>query len=163
MFFFHLYKVMAVWQRVWSAECNAEDAHHRDVFVPVELLYGEFAVCLRSPVVGVSEARSAVFRNAVAMSPIVEAVLWLARTWQLLYIDLRPPNVRVCSDGCLRLVDYDDLVLLDTRPCCDRQTVCLLRENAHVHAVFQHYPDLAQVFDDAAAVRYCTTCASHGG
>lgn len=162
VFFYHLYKVMAAWQLVWRDECTGEDAKHRGVFVPVEMLYGEFSVCLRSPFVGESDASPVVFNDAEAMSPIVEAVLWLARKWQLLYIDLRPPNVRVSRDGSLRLVDYDDLVLLATPPCCDHKTVCILRENVHVQTVFDHYRQLAQLFDAAAAMRCCATCAPNG-
>lgn len=46
--------------------------------------------------------------------PVVGAVLWLARTWQLLYIDIRPPNLRISEEGDAKrvhLVDYDHLVL----------------------------------------------------
>jgi hypothetical protein len=161
VFFYHLHKVMAAWQLVWRGECPPEDDVHRRVFVPVEMLYGEFSVCLRSPLVGVSDASPAVFDDVAAMSPIVDAVLWLARTWQLLYIDLRPPNVRKCDDGSLRLVDYDDMVVLKTRPCCDHKTVSILRENDHVLAIFDHYDQLAKLFD-AAAMRCCAACASNG-
>ena len=128
------------------------------------MLYGEFSVCLRSSIVGESDACPVVFNDAEAMSPIVEAVLWLARKWQLLYIDLRPPNVRVCRDGSLRLVDYDDLVVLTTSPCCDHKTVSILRENDHVLVIFDHYDQLAKLFDAAAAkpLRCCAACASNG-
>jgi hypothetical protein len=45
--------------------------------------------------------------SALAVS-VSKALLWLAAN-NLLYTDLRPPNVMVLSSGGIRLVDYDDM------------------------------------------------------
>lgn len=162
VFFYHLYKVMSVWQKVWSTECDADDANYRSVFVPVDLLFGEFCVCLRSPLVGTADADSDMFADADLMAPIVGAVLWLARTWQLLYIDLRPPNLRVSeavAGATIHLVDYDDMVLLKDKPCCNYKTLCVMRKNEHVKKVFRQYKKLAVLFDSAGTADVCCVCA----
>ena len=144
VFFYHLFKVMNVWRKVWDSgtECVGADAIHRSVFVSVDLLYGEFCVCLISPVVGTKDAESSTLEDRDLMMPVVGAVLWLARTWQLLYIDIRPPNLRICEEGSsprIRLIDYDDMVLLKEKPCCDYSTVCSMKKNEHVMMVFDLY------------------------
>lgn len=159
VFFFHLYKVMVVWRAVWEAECTCDDEVHRSVFVRAELLFGEFSVCLRSPFVGTKDANSAVFSDENVMSPVVNAVLWLARTWKLLYIDLRPPNLRVSNEGEIHLIDYDDMVILKDRPCCDYKTVCTMRINEHVKKVFRVHKKLAELFDRAGMANVCSICA----
>lgn len=161
VFFYHLYKVMAVWGKVWSTECVGDEDKYRRVFVPVELLFGEFSVCLKSPLVGIRDAVDEMFADERLMAPIVDAVLWLARTWQLLYIDIRPPNLRVCEeeDNPIRLIDYDDMVLLNDKPCCDSSTVCTMRQNEHVKTVFRRYKKLAELFNVAGGANVCEVCA----
>jgi len=156
--FYHLYKLMTVWRKVWSSECVGEDEVHRSVFVPVELFFGEFSVCLRSPLVGIKDAASEMFFDEDLMTPIVDAVLWLARTWQLMYIDIRPPNLRVCEDGRLRLIDYDDMVLLEDKPCCDFSTLRTMWKNEHVRGVFRQCPMLAELFNVAGNRGMCDVC-----
>eukprot|EP01031_Cornospumella_fuschlensis_P028165 gene28165-34010_t len=162
VFFYHLYKVMAVWRKVWAAECHGDDAMHRSVFVPVEILFGEFSVCLRSPLVGTKDAVNETFSDEALMMPVVAAVLWLARTWQLLYVDIRPPNLRISEEGeatRVHLIDYDDAVLLREQPCCDYSTVCAMRTNEHVKEIFRQYKKLAELFDSAGAADVCCVCA----
>lgn len=152
---------MTVWRKVWDAECIGDDAKHCSVFIPVDLLFGEFCVCLKAPLVGDKDADNDVFANKDLMMPVVDAVLWLARTWQLLYIDLRPPNLRVSKEGNvtrLYLIDYDDLVILKEKPCCDYNTVCGMRKNEHVNEVFHQYKELAELFDDAGMANICHVC-----
>ena len=95
---------------------------------------------------------------------VVDAVLWLARAWQLLFIDIRPPNLRVSDEGegqqRIQLVDYDDMVLLQDHPCCDKCTVGLMRRNEHVIKVFNQYRKLAELFDEASAAAVCDICAA---
>jgi hypothetical protein len=161
IFFYHLYKVMAVWKNVWAAKFDGDDEMHRNVFVPVEVLFGEFSVCLRSPLVGTNDAADETFSNNDLMTPVVDAVLWLARTWLLLYIDIRPPNLRISAEGDaakVHLVDYDDLVLLKEQPCCDYSTVCTMRKNEHVKKVFRKYKNLAELFDSAGEASVCVVC-----
>ena len=64
-----------------GAECVGADAIHRSVFVPVDLLYGEFCVCLISPVVGTKEAESSTLEDRDLMMPVVGAVLWLGNVF----------------------------------------------------------------------------------
>lgn len=162
VFFYHLYKVMSIWKNVWKVECAGEDANHRNVFVPVDLLFGEFCVCLRSPLVGTADADNNMLADTDLMTPIVGAVLWLAQTWQLLYIDLRPPNLRVSEvegSATIHLVDYDDMVILKDKPCCDYKTLCTMRKNEHVKKVFRQYKKLAELFDSAGTADVCCACA----
>jgi hypothetical protein len=163
VYFYHLYKVMVVWGKVWSTECVGDDERYRSVFVPVELFFGEFSVCLRSPFVGTMDAVSEMLADENLMKPIVDAVLWLARTWRLLYIDIRPPNLRVCGEEGdnprIRLIDYDDMVLLKENPCCDYSTVCTMRMNEHAFKVLRLYKKLSELFDVAGAANVCSDCA----
>ncbi len=83
-------------------------------------VFGEFSVCLRSPLVGTKDAASEMFAD----EDLMKCLLWLARTWQLLDIDIRPPNLHVCEErdnARIRLIDYDDM--LKDKPCCDYSTV----------------------------------------
>jgi hypothetical protein len=165
VFFYHLYKVMSIWRKVWDTTCSREDDVHRKVFVSVELLFGEFALCLKSPNVGQKDADDTVFDDHKVMVPIARAVLWLARTWQLLYIDLRPPNLRVSEEeGSQRyyLVDYDDMVILKDKPCCDQKTLSIMRANEHVKIVFRKYTVLSKCFDAAAMADVCSVCGMEG-
>jgi len=56
--------------------------------------------------VGTKDAESSTLEDRDLMMPVVGAVLWLARTWQL-YIGIRPPNLRICEEGSpkIRLID----------------------------------------------------------
>ena len=45
-----------------------------------------------------------------AVEPVARAIIWLAQRG-LLYIDLRPPNVRIAAHDRVFLVDYDDMAL----------------------------------------------------
>jgi hypothetical protein len=47
-----------------------------------------------------------------AVEPVARAIIWLAQRG-LLYIDLRPPNVRIATHDRVFLVDYDDMALCD--------------------------------------------------
>jgi len=43
-----------------------------------------------------------------ARAALADALVWLA-LHDLLYTDLRPPDIMVLADGSVRLVDYDDM------------------------------------------------------
>eukprot|EP00598_Pedospumella_elongata_P011271 CAMPEP_0184988908 /NCGR_PEP_ID=MMETSP1098-20130426/26334_1 /TAXON_ID=89044 /ORGANISM="Spumella elongata, Strain CCAP 955/1" /LENGTH=502 /DNA_ID=CAMNT_0027513769 /DNA_START=120 /DNA_END=1628 /DNA_ORIENTATION=+ len=162
-FFYHLFKVMAAWKRVWAEEAVGDDAIHRAVFVPVTILYGEFSICLSSPCVGVKDSTDDSFENDDVMGSVVEAVLWLARRWQLLYIDLRPPNLRIDDcDGAnkLYLIDYDDILIMKEKPCCDHSTVRVMRKNPHIKKVFGKYKSLAKLFERTVSERMCHVCSA---
>ena len=78
-----------------------------------------------------------------------------------LYIDIRPPNLHKCdeSDSPTRLVDYDDVVLLKGKPCCDYSTVCTMQKNEHMKKVLHLYKKLAELFDVASTADVCEVCA----
>jgi hypothetical protein len=90
--------------------------------VRAELLFGAGAVCVRMPwVFGRDATYYDLDEGGVAVRPMADALVWLARH-RLLYIDLRPPNVRV-SEGDVQsgtpgpvLIDYDDMRVLERAP-----------------------------------------------
>jgi hypothetical protein len=91
--------------------------------VDAELLFGAGELCVRMPWVYGRDATPEDLRaGGVAVAPVAAAVAWLARHG-LLYIDLRAPNVRIDEGDRVRLVDYDDCVVLDA-PVADAAALC---------------------------------------
>jgi hypothetical protein len=79
--------------------------------VPAELHFGAGEVCVLMPwVYGRDAVLGDLGEGGVAVAPVADAIVWLARHG-LLYVDLREPNVRV-DDGCITLVDYDDMAVV---------------------------------------------------
>ena len=119
-YFRRLADVYAALAKVLAAAGAARPA----AVIPAELLFGAGEVCVRMPWVrGRDAAPGDLGAGGVAVAPVAEAIVWLARRG-LLYVDLREPNVRVGGgdggggDGAARvaLVDYDDMVLLKKAP-----------------------------------------------
>ena len=102
--------------------------------VPARLLFGAGEVCVTMPWVGGRDAVEAdLAKDGCAVQPVAEAVAWLARRG-LVYVDLRPPNVRIeeeweekeagaagagsAAEATSRrrvvLIDYDDLKVATT-------------------------------------------------
>jgi hypothetical protein len=94
-----------------------------------ELLFGAGEVCVRMPWAHGRDARVAdLALGGVAVVPVAEAVVWLARRG-LLYVDLREPNVRINeATHAIALVDYDDIVVLPAP---------LASADAHVQALVE--------------------------
>ena len=82
--------------------------------LPARLLYGAFELLVDLPFKGDREATAQELAAPGAVADAVAAaVAWLARSG-LLYVDLRPPNVRVGGEAeAAWLVDYDDMELLE--------------------------------------------------
>jgi len=105
--------------------------------VPARLLFGAGEVCVTMPFVGGRDAVDAdLAEGGCAVLPVAEAIAWLARRG-LVYVDLRPPNVRIeeeeeeeagaggplgsaaaATSQAIRrrvvLIDYDDLKVAAT-------------------------------------------------
>ena len=83
--------------------------------VPAMLRYGAFELLVDMPFVGQRGATAEFFLHpSAALDAVAAAVCWLARH-ALLYIDLRPLNVRLSGEDAPEaawLVDYDDMLLL---------------------------------------------------
>jgi hypothetical protein len=63
--------------------------------VPARLLFGAGEVCVTMPWVSGRDAVEAdLAEGGCAVLPVAEAIAWLARRG-LVYVDLRPPNVRI--------------------------------------------------------------------
>ena len=75
------------------------------------MLFGAGQVCVKMPWVGGRNAEAADLADGgCAVEPVARAIIWLAQRG-LLYIDLRPPNVRIAAHDRVFLVDYDDMAL----------------------------------------------------
>ena len=75
------------------------------------LFFGAGQVCVKMPWVGGRNAEAADLADGgCAVEPVARAIIWLAQRG-LLYIDLRPPNVRIAAHDRVFLVDYDDIAL----------------------------------------------------
>lgn len=66
---------------------------------------------------------------------------------------------KVDGTATIHLVDYDDMVILKDKPCCDYKTLCVMRKNEHVKKVFSQFKMLAGLFDSAGAADVCSVCA----
>lgn len=76
------------------------------------------------------------------LDALADAVCWLARH-RLLYIDMRPANVRVADDAIF-LVDYDDMLCLASPPTSAEELLQLLRANEHGAAALAAMPPFAE-------------------
>jgi len=82
--------------------------------VPAKLLFGQFAVAVRTSAVGTRDVTSQeLHEDQNVIKQVAAAIVFLCRRG-LLYTDLRPPNVR-CDGAKVFLVDYDDMIVCE--PC----------------------------------------------
>jgi len=124
------------------------------------LWFGIFAVVVTMEFV---DGKEATVKQLEASTPddekgaraIASAVVWLARHG-LIYYDLREPNILVDSGGCWRLIDYDDMVMVEpgsVNTVAEMKTV--LEKEQHLYhldgvvAAFTRFPKLLGFVDDA--------------
>ncbi len=115
--------------------------------LPAQLLFGFFAVAVEMPFAVGCQPTPEELESDTVLRPIAEAIAWLMRK-RLVYVDVRSPNIilsRPHGDPAaavrrVRLVDYDDCVLLDagvaSRAAADGSSkVCarLVRCSARLH------------------------------
>jgi hypothetical protein len=129
----------AYFERMFEAYGSLAEAFDKDresdpppaSLVPASLLFGAGEVCVTMPWVGGRDAVEAdLAEGGCAVIPVAEAIAWLARHG-LVYVDLRPPNVRIeeeagagavsasaatsqASQRRVVLIDYDDLKVATT-------------------------------------------------
>lgn len=134
----------AYFERMFEAYGSLAEAFNEDKesdplpasLVPARLLFGAGEVCVTMPWVGGRDAVEAdLAEGGCAVLPVAEAIAWLARRG-LVYVDLRPPNVRIeekeeeeaagagagsaaaatsqASRRRVVLIDYDDLKVAAT-------------------------------------------------
>jgi hypothetical protein len=126
----YLRSVVAVYAALAAARASgAADDPPPASLVDAELLFGAGELCVRMPWVhGRDASPEELSAGGAAVAPVAAAVAWLARHG-LLYVDVRAPNVRVDEGGRVRLVDYDDCVVLGA-PAADAGA---LRDALRVH------------------------------
>ncbi len=111
--------------------------------VRARLMYGAFELLVTMPFVG---DRQATFEELAAprggvVDAVASAVVWLARHG-LLYVDLRPPNVRLGEAGAAWLVDYDDMVPLEPPAQRADDVLRALEANKHGASALAAFPAL---------------------
>lgn len=86
---------------------------------------------------------------------IASAVVWLAHRG-LIYYDLREPSILVDSGGCWRLIDYDDMVMVEPGSVQSVGDVkAVLQSEQHLYqldgvlAAFTRFPKLLEFIDHA--------------
>ena len=85
-------------------------------------------MCVKMPWVGGRNAEAADLNfGGCAVEPVARAIVWLAKQG-LLYVDLRPPNVRVAAHDRVFLVDYDDMALCKP-PTCAKELITELQDD----------------------------------
>ena len=158
---------MQIWKQVWEADYPADSPSFafRQVFTSCEMFFGLFAVCFRSRRVGSRNATPEEYADAVVISPLVDAIFWLACTWGLLYIDFRFPNIRVGVDDAgaivsVHLVDYDDMVILPARPSCHRRLFGVMEDNAHLQNILVKNSAFRQVCTERVNACVCPECST---
>lgn len=106
-----LMRVRSVYSAYEAARSDASDPPPASV-CPARVLYGAGVLCVDMPFIAGRDAKDEdlELEGGCAVQDVATGVAWLARH-QLLYIDLRPPNVRVTENGVV-LIDYDDVVVL---------------------------------------------------
>lgn len=126
------------------AEAHASDPPPSSL-AEARLLFGQFELLVDMPFLGTRSARAEDLAQCDVLAAVAAALGWLARRG-LLYVDLRPANVRVEEGvpGSAWLIDYDDMVLLEG-PCeSAEQLVAALRTNPHGCAALDAMPALAE-------------------
>lgn len=128
--------------------------------LPARLWCGVFAIVVTMEFV---KGKEATVEQLAASTPddeegaraIASAVVWLARRG-LIYYDLREPNILVDSGGCWRLIDYDDMVVVEpgsVKSVADMKEVLEREQRLHqldgVLAAFKRFPKLEQFVNDA--------------
>jgi len=158
-FFRRLYRTYRTYRATWDEASDKGELHLvPEALVQANLWYGIFAVAVTMDFIVGREATSLQLQASSSadeqgVRAISKAVVWLARRG-LIYYDLREPNIVVVADGSWRLVDYDDMVVVDpgtVTSVADMKQV-LQDENARVPGVmaaFQGFPKLIQFIDDA--------------
>lgn len=138
VYFQHMHRVFQVYEGL----CQRADKPA--ILVPTKLLYGVFEVAVISVWVGKVDATPEDMDNRDYMTQLATAVVWLARGG-LLYIDLRPPNMRIDRDsGSVWLIDYDDCVLLETPLTAIPEIIDKLEENICGGRCLRAYPVLRE-------------------
>jgi hypothetical protein len=123
IFFAHRHKVYDRYAQI----CKALGPRLPSVLVPAQLWYGHFRIVVEMDWVSGTELSDAEVKEH--FDTIAPAVVWLARKG-LLYIDFRGPNlIKNASTGAVRLLDYDDCVLIDPDPDRSRESIASLLLN----------------------------------
>ena len=85
-------------------------------------------MCVKMPWVGGRNAEAADLADGgCAVEPVARAIVWLAKRG-LLYVDLRPPNVRIAARDRVFLVDYDDMALCN-QPTSAEELITALQDD----------------------------------
>jgi hypothetical protein len=118
--------------QVYTALSAAWDKCPSDAVPPslvrASMLFGAGQVCVKMPWVGGRNAEAADLDfGGCAVEPVARAIVWLAKQG-LLYVDLRPPNVRVAAHDRVFLVDYDDMALCKP-PTCAKELITELQDD----------------------------------
>jgi len=152
-------RVFSVYARYAAALVDAADgvAPRPPALLDAVLLFGAGEVCVRMPWAHGRDASVAdLAAGGVAVKPVAEAVVWLARRG-LLYVDLREPNVRVnVETGAVALVDYDDMALLAAPPASADELRAALQDANAVWAGRADVPGARVAVVDALAVAWGT-------
>ena len=120
--------------QVYTALSAAWDACPSDSLptslLRARMLFGAGQVCVKMPWVGGRNAEAADLDfGGCAVEPVARAIVWLAQRG-LLYIDLRPPNVRIAAHDRVFLVDYDDMALCKPPTCAEELITALQHDPA---------------------------------
>ena len=105
----YLRRVRAVYT-AYADACRDEADPMPSSLLQSQLLYGAGQLCVSMPFLEGRDAENADFDNTCVVEAIALAVTWLARH-NLLFIDLRLPNVRIVENQAV-LIDYDDMLVL---------------------------------------------------
>jgi hypothetical protein len=138
LYMYHLFKVYARLKNVM----NGHD--YPPSLLRSHLLFGLFDVAIVTPFVGHRDANEEDMKNRTLMQQVAKAIYWLA-AHAILYIDVRPANIRISSDSTSAyLIDYDDCVLLDGPLATAVEVVDELRKNVHSMQWMNSCPVLLQ-------------------
>jgi hypothetical protein len=151
VYFQHLYKVYTALNSLLAANTD-----HPTIVVPTKLAFGMFEVAVYSPYVGTRDATDWDFTDDGFVNTVLNGICWLATKGGMLYIDLRPQNIRVDDSGTAYLVDYDDCVLLQAPCCCDHQVGLLFAENIQSTKAYQKFSKVSGWFRDASRCDVCS-------
>jgi hypothetical protein len=120
--------------QVYTALSAAWDACSSHAVPPsllrAQMLFGAGEVCVKMPwIEGRDAVRADLENGGCAVEPVARAIVWLAQRG-LLYVDLRPPNVRIAAHDRTFLVDYDDMVVCEPLTSAEELISALLADPA---------------------------------
>jgi hypothetical protein len=155
IFYYHIKRVYDTLKMIKDNNPWDDEVH---MFPNCTLAYGRFQVGVISDLVGTKTMEYDDFNVNDYIDRVVRLVIYLGIKG-LLYVDIRPQNVRV-NDKDVYLIDFDDCVVLDPPPCCLKKLIDIMIAHPHMQLVFHTFPLLQDTLRNTCVGNMCSNCVA---